>query len=95
MPAYEQVYQQYDQADFVVLAVNFQENPAQVGQYVAGLGLTFPVLLDQAGNVTSRQYQVIGMPASFIVDRQGKIFYRHLGPMNVETLQAKLAELGL
>jgi hypothetical protein len=35
------------------------------------------------------------MPGSFIIDRQGVIFYRHVGPMSAETLQAKLAELGL
>jgi peroxiredoxin len=93
MPDYEQVYQRHGQDDFIVLGINFQEGPEQVGQYAAGLGLTFPVLLDQDGRVTTRQYQVIGMPASFIIDRQGKIFYRHLGPMSGETLQAKLAEL--
>jgi peroxiredoxin len=95
MPEYEQVYQYYGQGDFVVLAVNLQEGQEQVAQYANGLGLTFPVLLDRDGNVTTRQYQVIGMPASFIIDREGKIFYRHFGPMSGETLQAKLAELGL
>jgi peroxiredoxin len=95
MPDYEQVYQQYGQDNFVVLGVNFQEAPDTVGQYAGGLDLTFPILLDTDGSVTTRQYQVIGMPASIIVDPQGNIFYRHLGPMSAETLQAKLAELGL
>jgi hypothetical protein len=66
-----------------------------VEPYVTGLGLTFPVLLDRDGTVTDRQYQITGMPASVIVDRQGRIFYRHLGPMRAETLEAKLAALGL
>ena len=30
-----------------------------------------------------------------LITRQGIIFYRHVGPMSVETLQSKLAELGL
>ena len=60
-----------------------------------GLGLTFPVLLDEDGRVTTRQYQVTGMPGSFLIDPQGVIFYRHVGPLNAETLRAKLAELGL
>jgi peroxiredoxin len=95
MPDYEQVYRRYGQDNFVVLGVNFQEAPDKVDQYANGLGLTFPVLLDTDGDVTSSQYQVIGMPASIIVDRQGNIFYRHLGPMSAETLQTKLSELGL
>ena len=52
-------------------------------------------LLDGDGRVTNRDYQVTGMPGSFLVDREGKIVYRHVGPMNAETLREKLAELGL
>ncbi|NJN98451.1 MAG: redoxin domain-containing protein [Anaerolineales bacterium] len=76
MPDYEQIYQQYGgpAGDFVVLGVNLQESQSQVGAYSAGLGVTFPVLLDTDGTVTTRQYQVTGMPGSFIIDRQGVIF---------------------
>lgn len=97
MPDYEQVYQQYGRGerDFVVLGINFQESAAQVQQYANGLGVTFPVLVDQSGSVTNRQYQVTAMPASLIIDKRGLIFYRHLGPMSGETLTAKLKELGL
>lgn len=97
MPDYEQLYQKYGQGqqDFVVLGVNLQERADHAAQYAAGLGVTFPVLLDQDGQVTNHHYQATGMPASIIVDRQGVIFYRHLGPMSGETLEAKLAELGL
>lgn len=94
MPAYEQVYQAH-QPELVVLAINSQESLADVQQYAAGLGLSFPVLLDTQGLVTQRQYQVTGLPASFIIDRHGKIYYRHLGPLSAQTLTTKLAELGL
>jgi len=96
MPDYEKVYQEYDQGngEFVVLGINFQEGPQHVAEYATGLGLTFPVLLDRDGSVSGRQYLVTGMPASFIIDRQGLIYYRHLGPMSGETLRAKLLELG-
>lgn len=97
LPDYEQIYQQHGgpAGDLVVLGVNLQEGQTQVEAYATGLGLTFPVLLDEDGHITTRQYQVTGMPGSFIIDRQGVIFYRHVGPMSAETLRAKLAELGL
>ena len=97
MPDYEAVYQKHGRGrgDFMVLGVNLQEGPEHAAQFAAGLGVTFPVLLDQDGAVTTRQYQATGMPASVIVDKAGRIFYRHLGPMSGETLEAKLAELGL
>jgi len=64
-----------------------------VQRFSAGLGLTFPILLDSDGQVTIRDYQVVGMPGSIIIDRQGAIFYRHLGPMSDDLLRRKLAEL--
>ncbi len=94
MPEYERVYQQYN-SEFVVLGINLQESAEHVKSYTLGLGVTFPVLLDRDGKVTTRQYQVTGMPGSFIINREGKIYYRHVGPMNVETLTAKLMALGL
>jgi len=94
LPDYERIYRQYS-PEFVVLGVNLQEEAPHVRQYAAGLGLTFPVLLDQDGRVANRQYQLVGLPGSFIIDRQGQIVYQHLGPMSGETLVAKLAALGL
>jgi peroxiredoxin len=94
MPDYEQVYQELS-PDFVVLGVNFKESGEHVRQYGTGLGLSFPMLLDSDGSVTSRHYRVAGMPGSFIIDRQGTIIYRHTGPMSVNTLRRKLAEAGL
>lgn len=97
MPAYEQVYQKYGggQADFVILGVNLQDEAGYAQEYANGLGVTFPILLDRDGQVTTRHYQASGMPASFIIDRQGNIYYRHLGPMSGELLEEKLGELGL
>ena len=98
MPEYQAVYEDQGQqqaGDFIILAVNLQEDPAWIDQFTRGLGVTYPILLDSDGRITARQYQVSGMPTSFIIDRQGIIFYRHIGPMSGDTLSAKLTELGL
>jgi len=94
MPAYEQVYQQY-QTEFIVLGVNYQEAAEQVKQYATGLGINYPVLLDEAGTVVNQQYRVAGMPSSLLIDQQGTIVYQHIGPMSKATLLEKLAELGV
>jgi peroxiredoxin len=94
MLEYEQVYRQYS-PEFIILGVNLAEAGPHVQQYITGLGLTFPVLLDEDGQVTTYQYRLIGMPGSFIIDQHGKIFYQHIGPMSADTLVAKLEALGL
>ena len=80
-------------AKFIVLGINLQESPAHVQQFATGLGLSFPILLDTNGEVTTHYYQIAGMPGSIIVDRDGTIFYRHIGPMSGELLEEKLGQL--
>jgi peroxiredoxin len=72
MPAIQQVYEQYHDQGFVVLAVNLQEQDAQVAAFTDQLGLTFPVLMDRDGDVFDR-YRVMALPSTFFVDRAGVI----------------------
>ena len=94
MPDYEAVYRRQGGDKFTVLGINLQEGEDRVAQFARGLGLSFPILLDQDGQVTIRDYQMVGMPGSVIIDRQGVIFYRHIGPMSGAVLTEKLDELG-
>ncbi|MEE8390436.1 MAG: redoxin domain-containing protein [Anaerolineae bacterium] len=72
MPAIQQVYEQYRDQGFIVLAVNLQEQDAQVAAFAGQLGLTFPILMDRDGGVFDR-YRVMALPTTFFVDRAGVI----------------------
>jgi len=72
MPAIEQVYEQYRDKGFEVLAVNLQEQDAQMSTFVEEQGLTFPVLADRDSSV-SNTYQVTSIPTTVFVDRSGVI----------------------
>jgi cytochrome c biogenesis protein CcmG/thiol:disulfide interchange protein DsbE len=72
MPAIQQVYDQYRDQGFEVLAVNLQEQNAQVSAFAEEMGLTFPILFDRDGSV-SHTYLVRSLPTTFFVDRFGLI----------------------
>ena len=53
--------------------------------------LTFPVLLDPESIVAKQVYKTTGVPETFIVDREGLIRHKAVGPRdwaNDETLEA-------
>jgi len=50
-----------------------------VEPFVRELGLTFEVLLDPDGQVTSR-YGTTGYPETFIVNREGRVVAHEIGP---------------
>jgi peroxiredoxin len=72
MPAIQQVYEEYRDEGFTVLAVNSQEQEARVTAFAEPLGLTFPILIDRDGSVFD-DYQVAALPTTFFVDRAGVI----------------------
>ena len=72
MPAIQEVYEEYRDQGFTVLAVNQRESQGRVAAFMDELGLTFPVPLDREGRVSAR-YRVNALPTTFFVDRAGII----------------------
>jgi peroxiredoxin len=95
MPAMQQVYRDFEQDGFVVLAVNNlqQDNRDSVETFVLEENLTFPVLLDNSGFVSTR-YQVNSMPTSFFIDPVGIIREVVIGgPMSEALLRTRVEKL--
>ena len=92
MPAMERVYRRSREDGLVILAVNFQENKEEVSAFVNEFGLTFPILLDEKGNV-AMQYRVRGLPTTYFVDGAGKVRKVRVGAMTEEFLETTVQEL--
>ncbi|MCW5875803.1 MAG: TlpA family protein disulfide reductase [Anaerolineales bacterium] len=91
MPA---IQARYNHGGFTVLAVDFAEPADLVQAFVDELGLSFPILLDPAGEV-QEIYRVRGYPSTFFVDPQGFIRHFHIGEMSEQILDNYLAEMGV
>jgi peroxiredoxin len=76
MPALEQLWRETDRTRVQVLGVAMDEEPVQIQRALPALGVTFPMLIDSAGAL-SGAYKVGGVvPATFVLDRRGRVrFY--------------------
>jgi peroxiredoxin len=74
MPAMENVYQEYKNDGFVVLAVNstIQDDPDDARDFYNQLGLNFGIYFDFYGNATNA-YQVRSLPTSYFISADGII----------------------
>ncbi len=83
-PSLERLYQTIKAgshgSDFEVLAVSIDARSRDaVLPFQTKFSLSFPILFDPDGRV-SRLYQTTGVPESFVIDRQGMIREKIIGP---------------
>ena len=80
MPSMEKLYQELKDEGFKLLAVSVDESGAEaVTPFMKKHKLGFPVLLDPRGEIKSL-YQLTGIPESFIIDKNGIIVEKIIGP---------------
>jgi hypothetical protein len=78
-----------------VLLVSFREDPGLVRRTVKERGYVAPTLIDQTGDVTGKLYGVWGTPTSYLIDRDGRLVGRAVGPHAWERPTARQALLDL
>jgi peroxiredoxin len=72
MPHLSRLYDKYRSSGFVLLGVNIDDDPRAAADLAARLGVHFPVLLDTDKKV-SRVYDMSAMPATLLIDRDGRV----------------------
>ena len=95
MPAIEKMYREYKDQGFIVLAIDmtYQDDPLNVVPFTQKYGLTFPVLLEETGDVAAA-YQLRSLPTSLFIDRYGMISEVVIGgPMSEALLRTRIEQI--
>lgn len=92
-PDFQQTW--VDNADrVVIIGINHTtaDQASLVPDFVAEFGVTFPIVLDETGD-TADAYNVLGLPTTIFIDRNGIVQEVFTGPVNKAYIEAKLSEL--
>ena len=80
MPSMEKLYQELKNEDFEILAVSIDVTGSnEVAPFMKKHRLSFPALIDTQGTIKDL-YQTTGVPESFIIDKDGIIAEKIIGP---------------
>ena len=79
MPAMERLYRELSGQRFELLAISVDDDAAEVEAFRERLRLSFPILLD-ANRDVSRAYQTFAFPESLLIDPEGRVVERYVGP---------------
>lgn len=79
MPSMQEIYADYRDRGFRIAAVSVDAgSPNKVIEFGRELGLTFDLLHDASGGI-QQAYRTIGVPQSFLLDRDGVVHWIELG----------------
>lgn len=95
MPGFESAYKKYEDKGLVVLGINLtaRDTIEDVRPFIDKLSLTFPILLDETGNVSSGLYGMKGLPMSYFIDSNGILKRVQAGSMLPEKVDEYLADI--
>lgn len=78
MPSMQRLKVKMTGRPFAMLGVNSGEPIGDIEEFLKGVKVNFPILLD-ADSAVTRRWKVYGLPTSFLVDRQGRVRYSLTG----------------
>jgi cytochrome c biogenesis protein CcmG, thiol:disulfide interchange protein DsbE len=75
---------------FEIAGLNYKDRPENARRFLGDLGNPFMAIgIDEAGR-TAIDWGVYGVPETFLVGRDGKILFKHVGPLTVDATQRTL-----
>jgi peroxiredoxin len=94
MPELDALYRRYgDTNGLVVVGVDLEEPPQEVASFAEQKNITFPLLVDPNGRVIQEDYGIRTLPASVIIDREGRIRDRWTGTLQLEAMLTRLGNV--
>ena len=78
LPLYETLKKRLPVDHFQILAVNLDEKRKDAENFLKHHPVSYTVLFDPAGN-SARDWSVLAMPSSYLVDSHGRLAYIYIG----------------
>lgn len=92
MPKLDAYYRDNRARGFEILALNMGQPETAVAKIARRLQVAFPLLADSL-KITTDRYNVIAAPTSFVIDREGRLVAKVMGPFDEAMLEEKIGGL--
>ncbi len=93
-PWMNEMQQRYAKKGLKIIAINLDSDKKLARQFISITHPSFTIAFDPHGTV-AEQYNVEGMPSSYLIDRQGRLHSSHIGFRNKDkaALEQSIADL--
>lgn len=93
MPTFQKYYELYPD-ELIVVGIDEEEPASEVQAFLQTMDLSYIILLDVAATAADA-YQVLVLPSTFFIDKEGILRFKHIGTMNENMFRDYLEKLGV
>jgi cytochrome c biogenesis protein CcmG/thiol:disulfide interchange protein DsbE len=76
-----------------IIGMNYKDNPDAARKWLADLGDPYTAIFIDHDGALGIDFGVYGVPETFVIDKQGVIRYKQIGPITPEAMQNKIMPL--
>ncbi len=93
MPALQAFHDKYAKDGFTIIAINDGDPTEDVIQFAKDFELTFPIWLDPTYIATEQAFKTLGLPSSYVIDRNGTVRLQWMGGIEKRALEKYVAPI--
>jgi cytochrome c biogenesis protein CcmG/thiol:disulfide interchange protein DsbE len=93
IPGFIELYNRYKSREFIVLGVSMDDSPAAVKPFAQNMRMNYPVFIGTGRNDIEQAFELLGLPTSLIISRDGRICGRHFGFAPKEEFEREIKAL--
>lgn len=79
-----------EQRGLTLLGLNYKDGAAAARRFLGANGNPFTAVGVDANGRTAIDFGVYGVPETFVIDGQGRIAYKHVGPLTEDSIEQRL-----
>jgi peroxiredoxin len=92
IPHFVEMQNKYGSQGFQVIGISMDDDAKPVREFYQKYNLNYPVAIGD-DKLAERFGGVLGLPVNFVIDRQGRIYAKHLGATDVSVFDEDVSKL--
>ncbi len=72
-----------------VIGLNYKDDPSDASAWLVRHGDPFDTVISDTDGDVGLDFGVYGVPETFLIDAAGRVRYKHVGPLDAQSMQEK------
>jgi peroxiredoxin len=92
IPGFVRLQGRYRDQGLVVIGISLDDSPEPVREFYREFRMNYPVAMGDE-RISELYGGILGLPTTFVIGRDGRVYYKHMGATAVSDIEEEIKEL--